>query len=279
MLKRGKKMQNLNAESLKNLSEKVIQIVRQVADAIKSVAFDVTEKTQATNIVTTSDILSQHLLIEKLGALIPDSGFYCEEESVNSSHKKHVWVIDPIDGTANYSRGINDCAISVALVEDQKVVLGVVCSIFTGDVYSATLGGGAFFNGKPIKVSNNTFERSILCTALCLYKKEHAKLCGDIIYEAFMQCNDVRRFGSCALEFCYLAHGRCDIYFEIRVFPWDYAGAYLILKEAGGVIIEREDGKFGLDGPTVVVAANNAENYDRLYAIVDKHLKNNGYKG
>ncbi len=272
-------MQNLNRQSLKNLSEKVIQIVSLVADEIKTAPFAVTEKCEVTNIVTTSDILSQRMLIDKLHALLPDSGFYCEEESVNSSHKKHVWVIDPIDGTANYSRGINDCAISVALLEDQKVVLGVVYSIFTGEVYSATLGGGAFFNGKPINVSKNSFERSILCTAMSLYKKEHAKLCSDIIYEAYMQCNDVRRFGSCALELCYLAHGRCDIYFEIRVFPWDFAAAYLVLKEAGGIICEREDGKFGLDGPTVVVAANNAENYDRLYAIVDKHLKNNCYKG
>lgn len=271
-------MQNNYQHNLSLLSDQVIQIVSKVASVIKQSPFSVTEKSDVTDILTSSDLASQHYLIKELGALLPDSGFFCEEENVQECSKEWVWVIDPIDGTANYSRGIANCAISVALMHNQKAALGVVCDIYSGDAYSATLGGGAYLNGKPISVSANSFDRSILCTAMSLYKKEYAKVCSDIIYEAYMQCNDVRRFGSCALELCYLACGKCDLYFEIRVFPWDYAAGYLIIQEAGGVITGLANEALKLNAPSVVIAANTAENHARLSRIIDKHLPDIPYK-
>jgi myo-inositol-1(or 4)-monophosphatase len=113
---------------------------------------------------------------------------------------------------------------------------------------------------------------------MSVYKKEYAKVCADIIFETYMQCNDVRRFGTCALELCYLASGKCDIYFEIRVFPWDYAAGYLILKEAGGIIHGLADSELDFSCPTVIVAANNRENYDRLSEIVNKHIQTTPYE-
>lgn len=267
-----------NNINLTLLLAQVIQIVSKVASIIKQSPFSVTEKSNATDILTSNDLASQHYLIRELDALLPDSGFYCEEEDIHEFNKEWVWVIDPIDGTANYSRCIANCAISVALMHNQKAVLGVVCDIYSGDVYSATLGGGAFLNGRPISVSANGFERSILCTAMSLYKKEYAKVCSDIIYEAYMQCNDVRRFGSCALELCYLACGKCDLYFEIRVFPWDYAAGYLIIQEAGGVITGLANEELKLNAPTVVIAANSEDNHTKLAHIVGKHLPNTPYK-
>ena len=271
-------MQNNDQQDITLLLEHVIQIVSKVASVIKQSPFSISEKTDATDILTSNDLASQHMLIKELGMLLPDSGFYCEEENVHECSKEWVWIIDPIDGTANYSRGIANCAISVALMRKQKVVLGVVCDIYSGDIYSATLGGGAFLNGRPISVSANSFERSILCTAMSLYKKEHAKVCSDIIYDAYMQCNDVRRFGSCALELCYLACGKCDLYFEIRVFPWDYAAGYLIIREAGGVISGLANEALDLSTPTIVIAANSTDNHAKLSCIVNKHLPIKPYK-
>lgn len=267
-----------NNVNLSLLLPQVSQIVRTVASIIKQSPFSVTAKSDATDILTSNDLASQHHLIKELGELLPESGFYCEEEGVRDLAKEWVWIIDPIDGTANYSRGIANCAISVALMQNQKVVLGVVCDIHSGDVYSATLGGGAFFNEHPIAVSKNGFEHSLLCTAMSLYKKEHAKVCSDIIYEAYMQCNDVRRFGSCALELCYLACGHCELYFEIRVFPWDYAAGYLILQEAGGIITGLGNEPLKLNAPSVVIAANTAENHAKLSEIVSKHLPTTPYE-
>ena len=107
---------------------------------------------------------------------------------------------------------------------------------------------------------------------MSLYKKEHAKVCSDIIYEAYMECNDVRRFGSCALELCYIAAGRCDLYFEIRVFPWDFAAGLLILNEAGGIAGGLNGEPPSLTSPTVLIGANNLENFEKLAGIVNKHL-------
>ena len=269
---------NENQQELSALLESVIKIVGNAVSIIKDAPFCVTEKGGATDITTSSDLACQQYLMQELGALLPNSGFYCEEGDARERDKEFVWIIDPIDGTMNYSRGIAECGVSVALRKKEEVILGVVQSIFSPDVYSAVLGGGAYLNGKPISVSSNGFESSLLCTAMSLYKKDYAKICGDIIYETYMQCNDVRRFGSCAIELCYLAAGKCDLYFEIRVFPWDYAAAYLILSEAGGIVRGLGDKKLELNRPTVVVAANNAENYERLSRIVNKYLKKTPYE-
>jgi myo-inositol-1(or 4)-monophosphatase len=264
-------------ENIRTLEGRVIDVVREAVELVKNTNFSVSEKGDVTDIVTTNDILSQNFLIDRLGKLIPGSGFH-SEEGVCDKNKEYVWIIDPIDGTANYSRGISDCAISVALARGGRVVLGVVCSIGSGDVYSATLGGGARLNGSEIFTSKKDFASSMLCTAMSLYRKEYAKLCSDIIFDIYMQSNDLRRFGSCALELCYIAAGRCELYFEMRVFPWDYAAGYLILKEAGGVIGGLGGEELDFSRPSVVIAANNVENYETITNIVSKHLKKTPYE-
>jgi myo-inositol-1(or 4)-monophosphatase len=113
---------------------------------------------------------------------------------------------------------------------------------------------------------------------MSLYKKEHAKVCSDIIFDAYLRCNDVRRFGSCAIELCYLAAGMCELYFEIRVFPWDFGAALLILREAGGVARGLQDSELSYTRPTVVIGANNEENYRILSDIVNSHLQNTPYE-
>ena len=263
---------------LLNLRDEVAALCCRVAEKIKDMPFTVTEKSQAVNIVTSSDITSQHMLVEGLSRLLPGSGFFCEEEGLQDTESEYIWVIDPIDGTTNFSRGIKDSAISVALLHRGQVVLGVVKTIFDEDCFSAVLGEGAYLNGRPIRVSERSFEAGILCTAMSLYKKEHARVCSDIIFEAYMESNDVRRFGSCAMELCYMAAGRCELYFEIRVFPWDYAAGLLILREAGGVARGLKDQEVDFKRPTVLVGANNEENYRRLSKIVNKHLHSTPYE-
>lgn len=259
-----------NDLSLENI---IINIVKEAAALIKNVSFDVTKKDGNSNIVTSSDLLVQQYLCDKLGKLIPGSGFYCEENDIKDLSKEYVWIIDPIDGTTNYSRNIKECAISVGLLHNNKVYVGVVYNIYLDEIFSATYNLGARLNGKKIRVSNNSFDNSILCSAMSLYKKSLANPCKEIIYDTYMQCNDFRRFGTCALELCYLACGRCDLYFEIRVFPWDYAGAYLILSEAGGLLFGYNGEKLNYNKETMLIGANNKENYMKLNSIVLKHLK------
>ena len=149
------------------------------------------------------------------------------------------------------------------------IILGLVYIPRTGEMFYAERGKGAFRNGKQIHVSDRPFANGILCTALPVYHKEYAPLCSKIILEAFTQCNDIRRFGACAPELCYLAMGRCEMYFEYLLSPWDFAAASLILTEAGGVITDLNGNAPTCLHPSGIVAANNKENLDRMLGIVN----------
>lgn len=253
--------------------KQTIDIVRRASGLMMSRDFAIEQKCGTENIVTSSDIEVQEFLCRELAMLIPGCGFICEEEGVMDPDKEFVWVIDPIDGTANYARGIDHCAISVGLRHKNEVILGVVYSPSRNEMYWAEKGKGAFCNGKKIHTSGRSFEDAILCTAMSTYRKEYADVCSDIIMEAFHQCNDVRRFGAASVELCFLAAGLCELYFEMRLQPWDYAAGMLILNEAGGVISSLDGKEPRFDGPDLVCAANDTANHARLLSIIQKHLK------
>ena len=228
-------------------------------------------KGDITNLCTSADLAVQDFLYRKLRELLPGSGFLGEEEGLVDLDHPFVWVVDPIDGTANFARQIPECCISVALRGDDEILLGVVYTPYHEQLFSAVKGCGAYLNGEPIHVSDRPFGNGLLLTALCLYHKQYSPVCSAIILEAYQQCNDVRRFGSCAIELCYMACGLCELFFEYRVQAWDYAAAYLVLTEAGGVLTGRNGAALHFDAPTMLVGANNAANHRILDEIVTRH--------
>lgn len=256
--------QNMNTPSL----QQIIDIVKEAAGLMQTDAFEISEKEGFANIVTSSDVAVQDFLCGRLKELMPDSGFLCEEEDMWDTSHEYTWIIDPIDGTANYSRGIAQCAICVGLKHNEDMAMGVVYIPMTGEMFYAEQGKGAFLNGRQINVSDRPFENSLLCTALPVYHKEYAQMCSDIIVEAFGRCNDIRRFGACAPELCYLAMGRCELYFEYLLSPWDYAAASLIVTEAGGTITATDGSPVKLTQKGGVIAANNAANHKQMADIV-----------
>ncbi len=254
--------------------EKVIDAVKQAAALMDTANIKISEKDGPENIVTSADIAVQHFLTGKLSEILPGCGFLCEEEDFRDTVEEFVWIVDPIDGTANFSRGIADCCISVALARRGELQLGVVYSPWREELFSAEKGKGAFLNGKAIHVSSRPFEDGVFCTAMCAYHKEWAKLCSDVIFDIYMRCNDVRRFGSAALEICDLAAGRVELYFEIQLQPWDYAAATLILQEAGGFICGRDGNLPPLDSPGTVIAANKKGSLSEILRTVKAHQEN-----
>lgn len=234
--------------------------------------FEISQKDGYANIVTSSDIAVQEFLKTKLSELLPGSSFIAEEGDASAVKGDAIWIIDPIDGTANYSRGIRECAICVGLQQHGEMELSVVFLPRTGEMFYAQRGGGAFLNGKQIHVSKRPFADAVLCTALSVYHKEYIKVCSDIIVDAFLQCNDIRRFGAAAPELCYVAMGRCEMYFEYLLSPWDFAAASLIVTEAGGVLSDLDGKPIDPTRPMGILAANNRANLDSLVAIVKKHI-------
>lgn len=259
----------MNIPSLKH----IMDIVKDAAELMQTNVFEISKKEGYANIVTSSDVAVQKFLCDRLKELIPDCGFLCEEEDMWDISHEYTWIIDPIDGTANYSRGIAQCAICVGLKHNANIITGVVYIPMTGEMFYAERGKGAFLNGKQIHVSERPFENSLLCTALPVYHKEYAQVCSDIIVEAFSRCNDIRRFGACAPELCYLAMGRCELYFEYLLSPWDYAAASLIVTEAGGIITSADGSPLKLTQKGGVIAANSIDNHKQLTNIVINKTK------
>ena len=257
----------------RRMIDNVIKLVRKASEEMLTDTFEIAHKEGFANIVTSSDLAVQNVLKEGLASLLPGSGFLCEEEDRHQLGKEYTWIIDPIDGTANYSRGIDQCAICVGLKHHEEMELSVVYLPRTEELFSAVKGQGAFLNGKAIHVSSRQFADAVMSTALPVYHKEYADVCSEIIKETFKQCNDIRRFGAAAPELCYLARGRPALYFEYLLSPWDYAAASLIVTEAGGVIANLDGHTPPLTEPSGFLAANNDANLRQLLPIVQKYIR------
>lgn len=267
--------------------EQVKEIAREAAQFMRSRSFSVENKGMVGNDVTTADKNVQEYIRRHLTELDSTIGFIGEESGEQDYSSKRVWVVDPIDGTANFIRGLNASVISIGLVEDGEAVLGVVYNPYQDEMFYAEKGNGAYLNGKQISVLSRDFCHGIYCTAFCLYRKEYAKICQQIMADVYDKCEDFRRIGAAALELTALAAGRVDLYFEMRLYPWDFAASAVIIKEAGGIIgtIERNEGEQALQGvfgkqnknlvynrPIPVIAANNQKNYDELEKIINNYI-------
>lgn len=253
--------------------EDIRRIVIKTAENNFFYDFSIEEKGNKDNIVTSNDKAIQEELVREFRKLVPGSSFVCEEENFQQEEKEWTFVIDPIDGTMNYSRGLPYCCISVGLLHNGIPEMGVIYLPFTGDVYEAARGKGAKKNGKPIHVSNRDLAHSLAFVSLAPYLKEDTDMSADILKEIYLKSIDHRRLGSCAVELCLLAEGKAEIYFELRVYPWDYCAGVLILEEAGGTALSYDHEEPSYKKPSLLIAANSRESANGIYAIVRKNIK------
>lgn len=264
------KMENQSRSDVDIL--KVVRLVREAGKLMMDRNMEVRQKGNGSNYVTSRDIAVEQYLTKELKTLLPGSLVIGEESEDNPSEGELLWVIDPIDGTSNFIRDIGVSAISVGLVQSGEPCLGVVYQPYRDELYYAKKGEGAYRNGEPIHVSDRDFAHSHLCSAMSLYDKRYAPPCFRIIERVYQESDDLRRLGSAAAELVYLACGRVELYFEIRLCPWDVAGAIPIIQEAGGYVEMLYQDSFPLDRPFPVIAANTAENLRRLREIVTEEL-------
>ena len=200
----------------------------------------------------------------------PDIGFFSEEEDGKLSDP--CWILDPIDGTTNLVYGYNVSSVSLGLYSGGQVVFGVVYNPFTNECYTAQLGKGAYLDGKKIHVSNRHMSDSIIEFGAGSTRKNEADEAFAIAKDIFMQCIDLRRICSSALNLCYIAEGRIDGYFEKKLKPWDYAAGSLILKESGGKITDYTGHDVPMDVPSTVIASNGYI-HENILGVVNKWVK------
>lgn len=259
---------------MNDLIEKIASIVKEASRIMmdSEARSGINQKGNSSNFVTDSDLKIQEFLSQELTLLLPGSTIIGEEKDQTDSSGEYVWVIDPIDGTSNFIRDLGLSVISVGLIKKGEPFIGVIYHPYRDEMYTGQVGSGAFLNGKPIKVSDKDFEHSILCSAMSLYNKDYAAPCFKIIEKIYYKSDDLRRLGSAALELALLAAGKVELYFEIRVFPWDAAAAFAIIKSAGGYVECLHNEGFPLDRPFGIIAANNKDNFEKLKEIVLEEL-------
>lgn len=254
-------------DDLDGLVSKVIGLAERAGEMMLRTAPVISEyKGTKENYATDTDLEIQRFLQKELPALLPGSSFMGEEEN-SYSKGECVWIVDPIDGTVNYARGLSMSVVSIALVENGKAVLGVVYNPYMREMYRAELGKGAYMNGSRIRVSDREWNDAIVSTAWCAYDKNLAHSSFIISERLHSECSDIRRFGTAAYEMCLVARGSTEIYFEMLLRPWDYAAASLIVEEAGGVCSSL-NGPLDLFDQDMAFASNSRENLDRIRDIV-----------
>ncbi len=244
---------------LSKIKEIVLEAGKIVTSA-EDIAAATTEKNGAADLVTRYDTAVEQFLKDKLTALLPEALFYGEEsEKTGDPRKGWAFIVDPIDGTTNFVRGLNQSAISVALAKDGAVEYAVVLDPFKNELFSAQRGKGAYLNDAPIHVSDRPLEKGIFGMGTALYNREFEEKTVSVLSQLWKRSCDFRRMGAAALDLCYVASGRYDAFFEFSLAPWDYAAGSLIITEAGGKICTMEGTPLPLE--RCGIWASNEVNY------------------
>jgi len=227
--------------------------------------------------VSEADTASEALIADIIGRAFPSDGFLGEEDVSGSSGRAggsgRRWVVDPLDGTVNYAHGYPCFCVSIALEQDGEVVLGVVYDPVHRELYSAIRGGGATLNGSPIQVSStHRLIRSLVVTG---FPYDAAMKPGRIftdIKNMVKASQGVRRDGAAALDLCYIASGRFDGFWELRLKPWDTAAGMLIVREAGGRVTDFAGRPFE-PGMQEILATNGLVHKEMMAVLGGRQVK------
>ena len=154
---------------------------------------------------------------------------------------------------------------------DGTTVFAAVYNPYSDEMFSAEKGKGAYLNGKPIKCGKHSYENSLVSIGMSPYYKDTlGEQTVNIVRECFLRCVDVRRSGSAALDFCNIASGRTDCFFECKLSPWDYSAGMLLVEEAGGIVTQFDGSPLAMNEPCSVIATNSVA-YDEMKRVVNKH--------
>lgn len=240
--------------------EKIKDLVRTCGTIILNAerdAIDIQSKEGSANFVTSYDVCVQEELKKGLAEIFPEAGFVGEEEAESTySDKGSFFIVDPIDGTTNFIKDYHMSCISVGYVTDGQVEMAVVYNPYLDEMYWAKRGEGAYCNTRRIHVSAQPLSNGIVLFGTSPYNEELSKKSFEMAYEYCTKALDIRRSGSAALDLCAVAAGRAELFFELRLSPWDYAAGSLLVEEAGGVVTTVEGKQITLDQPCSILAVN-----------------------
>lgn len=258
-------MSNLN-EHVLTLKDAALNASKVVKDFINN-GFKIEMKGPA-NLVTEADLAAEKIIVQTIKKKFPNHAFLGEEQEKAKIDAEHLWVIDPIDGTTNFSHGVPVVGISIAYCNKGEVLCGAILNPFTDEFYLALKGEGASLNETPIKVSQkNQINESLIATGFYYGLGPHLSSSLKIVENLVkLECHGIRRMGAASIDLCYVARGLYEAYFELKLNAWDFAAGMLLVREAGGEVVNIEGENLGLED-NKVLATNSLITKDVLRCI------------
>ncbi|WP_255478778.1 inositol monophosphatase family protein [Rufibacter sp. XAAS-G3-1] len=254
------------------LRDQVVQLTKEVGKFILQEAanFDVSklEHKGLNNLVSYVDKEAELRLVAGLEKFLPEAGFITEEETKSDLAEEFNWIIDPLDGTTNFIHGLPVYSVSIALMQNDELVIGVVYDITRDECYHAIKGGGAYCNEKKISVSQApTLADSLISTGFPYYSFDLLQKYLQVMGSFMQSCHGVRRLGSAALDLAYVAAGKSEGYFEFNIHSYDVAGGALLVQEAGGQVTDFRGGQDYVFGRQICVSNNPTVQQEMLKLI------------
>lgn len=230
---------NPDPRDLQGLARKAAHEAGRLVSKAPIHSLAMTTKSSPTDLVSEMDHASEKLIFEIILSARPHDGLIGEEGTSKPSQSGISWVVDPIDGTANYLRGLPNYSISIAAANEKEAIVGVVHDPTMNETFTAISGHGASLNDEPIACSKASLEEAIIGTGFSYSSAQRARQ-ADVLRGLLPSVGDIRRPGSAAISFCWVACGRLDAFFETGLKPWDWAAGALIAVEAGADIFGAE---------------------------------------
>ncbi len=228
-------------------------------------------KSTPIDLLTIADTQSEDFILSEIKTTFPDHHIIAEESAVVANDSDYRWVIDPLDGTTNFVHSLPIFAVSIGLQYKNETIVGAVYNPAADKCFWAEKNGGAFINGDEIYVtSTNTLSNSLLVTGFPYTHDDRWNKGFDLFKSLYGKTQGVRRLGAAALDFCFVAMGRFEGFWEFGLAPWDVCAGGLIVKEAGGKVSDWDDSPMPFSGNRVL--ATNGHIHGEMLEVLSKEL-------
>lgn len=249
-------------EDLEDVTRQVKELSLVVGDRIRAQEAGVRHNEDLeikgkSDYVTEVDKDAEQTFVKGLSKILPEAGFIAEEKTSEKKGVRYSWVIDPLDGTTNFIHDVPAYCTSVALLDGEEVILGVIYDPTSREMFHAWKGGGAHLNDEAIRVSDaQSLEESLMATGFPYQEYDKLETYVQFFARLTRTTRGVRRFGSAAIDLAWVACGRFEVFYEFGLSPWDVAAGSLIVEEAGGKVCDFKGGPGHLFGKQLVASCD-----------------------
>ena len=261
---------------LQNLTNQVSEVAREAGEFIrqerKSFNADRIEIKGLNDLVSYVDKTAEQKIVAALQKILPEAGFITEEKTTTKVGERYNWIIDPLDGTTNFIHGLPVYSVSIALQDHDELVAGVVYEVNQDECFYASNDTPAYLNGKEIRVSNApSISSSLLATGFPYYDFSKQQQYINLFTELMKSCHGLRRMGSAAVDLAYTACGRFEAFYEYNLNSWDIAAGVVIVKQAGGHVVNFSGGDEVLNSRELL--ATNGKITGEMLEMISKFFK------